>query len=122
MALVPWSKHQTAAVRDWGWKPVAWARTMRPAFRFLCEDDGHSNTAGIWFFEPFGGFPSEGGHYGFTADELNIFDFPDRLSPARRGEDEFCGFMDGGGTNPKLALQDLQTGRPRANILANSEA
>lgn len=76
-----------------------------PAIWFLGEDHGHSNTAGIWFVRNFVCFPSESGHYGFASDELDIFDFPERFSPPLRGEDVFCSFMDGGGTNPKPALR-----------------
>src|SRR5580700_8575747 len=53
-----------------------------PTFRFLSEDDGHANAAGIRFFELSGRFPHQGRHGRFTADELNIFDFSDRLGPA----------------------------------------
>jgi hypothetical protein len=54
-----------------------------PAFRFLSEDDGHADAAGIRFFELSGGFPDQGRHCGFTANELNIFDFSDRLGPSQ---------------------------------------
>src|SRR5208282_1348240 len=76
-----------------------------PAFRFLGQDNGHAHAAGIRFFELSGGFPHQGGHGGFTADELNIFDFADRLGPASSGEDKSCCFVDALRTNPQIALR-----------------
>src|SRR5277367_2137801 len=58
-----------------------------PAFRLLSEDDGHAYAAWVWFFELAGRFPYQAHHGSFGTDELNIFDFSDRLGPARRGED-----------------------------------
>jgi hypothetical protein len=76
-----------------------------PAFRFLSEDDGHANAAEIRFFELSRGFPHQGRHGGFAADEVNIFDFSDGLGPTRSGEDESCRFMDARRTNPQVALR-----------------
>src|SRR5882672_6182188 len=75
-----------------------------PAFWFLGENYGHANTAGIWLLEFYGGFPDEGRHNGFTADELDIFDSFLSLDPPRIAEDESRGLHDAGGANPQVTL------------------
>src|SRR5271155_5194003 len=75
-----------------------------PAFRFLSQDDGHADAARIGLFLLCGRFPHQGRHDGFAADELNIFDFSDRLGPRRGREDKPRCFVNALRTNPQIAL------------------
>src|SRR5580704_8175806 len=76
-----------------------------PAFRFLRQNDGHANAAGIWFLRLRCGFPDQRRHGGFAADELDIFDFSDSLGPSRCAEDAFCSLPDLLGTNPQIPVR-----------------